>query len=75
MRQLIAISATVLIPVIGLGLIVLGILMATDRLLRAQHLDFTPPPASGFLSFYLYRAPYALTSLSCSLPVFLLVIF
>jgi cytochrome c biogenesis protein CcdA len=35
----------------------------------------TPPKAGSILSFYLFGVVYALSSLSCSLPVFILLIF
>lgn len=73
--QLAALSATIIIPVIGVGLIALGLITAAGGLLRLQHLGFAPPSASGFLSFYLYGVAYAFASLTCSLPVFLLVVF
>lgn len=73
--RLAPLSATILVPVIGLGLIALGLLTAAGSLLRVPHLGIAPPSASGLLSFYLYGVAYAFASLSCSLPVFLLVVF
>lgn len=66
-------SATVIIPIIGLGLVALGILtVASD--LQFPHLALAPPSTSGLLSYYLYGVAYAFASLSCSFPVFLLVV-
>jgi len=73
--RLAALSATVIVPVIGIGLISLGLITAASSRLRFPHLAVAPPSASGFLSFYLYGVAYAFASLSCSFPVFLLVVF
>ncbi len=73
--RLIPLSEGVLVPVIGLGLLAVGLLTAAGGLFsRLPHVAVAPPAASGPASFYVYGVAYALASLSCSLPVFLLVV-
>ena len=74
--RLVPISGTVLTPIIGIGLIAVGLLTAASSIFhRVPRLSIAPPKASAPISFYVYGVAYALASLSCSLPVFLLVVF
>jgi len=73
--QLLPISESVLTPIIGLGLLCVGFFTAIGNVFdRIPQLSISPPTASGPVSFYVYGLAYALASLSCSLPVFLLVV-
>jgi len=73
--QLVPLSEAVLIPLIGLGLLFVGILTAVSNIFnKVPYLGIAPPVVSGPSSFYVYGVAYALASLSCSLPVFLLVV-
>lgn len=62
-------------PLFGVVLIFLGILLLRDGLYLSLHFHLAPPEARGVLSFFLFGITYALSSLSCSLPVFLLLVF
>lgn len=73
--RLLPISESLLTPIIGLGLLCLGFFTALSSVFdRLPQLSISPPTASGPISFYVYGVAYALASLSCSLPVFLLVV-
>ena len=59
----------------GLILIILGILMFSGRV-PTLHLPHSfGADRSGFTRFYLYGVGYAIGGISCTLPVFLLVVF
>lgn len=73
--RLAALSATVIIPAIGMGLIFLGLFTAASGQLQFPRVAIAPPSTSGFISFYMYGVVYAFASLSCSFPIFLLVVF
>ncbi|MFQ5907313.1 MAG: cytochrome c biogenesis CcdA family protein [Thermoplasmata archaeon] len=65
------------IPLFGLGmgillLLVGGLLLVTDRL--SFSVPIRAPHFGGSLSFYLYGVAYALVSLGCTFPIFLLVV-
>jgi cytochrome c biogenesis protein CcdA len=69
------ISETVLIPIIGVCLLVIGLFTAASSIFqRVPQIHIVPPKSSGFVSSFIYGVAYALASLSCSLPVFLLVV-
>lgn len=73
--RLVPLSEAVLTPIIGVGLLAIGLLTVASSLFhKLPHLSIAPPMASGPVSFYIYGVAYALASLSCSLPVFLLVV-
>jgi len=73
--RLLPISESLLTPIIGLGLLCVGFLTAASSIFdRVPHFGISPPTASGPISFFVYGVAYALASLSCSLPVFLLVV-
>jgi len=73
--RLVPISEKVITPVIGVGLIILGFLTATSDLIKFPPLlNLTPFSSRSIISFYVYGVAYAFASLSCSFPVFLLVI-
>ena len=73
--QIVPLSEAVLAPVIGVGLIAVGLLTAVSSVFyRFPSLSIAPLKASGPFSFYVYGVAYALASLSCSFPVFLLVV-
>jgi len=59
--------------IIGFGLVVLGLLMFTNVSLSFA-LPVKTSAKKGYLFFYLYGITYALASLGCSLPIFLMVI-
>ncbi len=61
-------------PLIGSGLIVLGILAGWTRVLERAPSLGVPAWATGKLSFLLYGTAYGVASLGCSLPVFILVV-
>jgi len=73
--QVIPLSSSILTPVIGIGMIIIGVIYATSDLFsRFTHTGLTPPRARSSISFYVFGIAYALASLSCSFPVFLLVV-
>lgn len=73
--RLVHLSEAVLTPIIGLCLLAIGLLTAASSLFhKLPNLSIAPPTASGPVSFYIYGVAYAFASLSCSLPVFLLVV-
>ncbi len=65
------------IPLFGLGmgslLVILGILLLTSQRLGVS-LPIRAPKVRGVVSFYLYGVAYALVSLGCTFPIFLLVV-
>ncbi|KYH37325.1 MAG: hypothetical protein AYL28_005320 [Candidatus Bathyarchaeota archaeon B23] len=63
-------------PLLGVVLIILGLLLYLRGSLTLSILPHpAPPEAGGLLSFYLFGVVYALSSLGCSLPVFILLVF
>ena len=60
---------------IGILLIFVGLLYGfTDLFNFIPRLSVTPSKSSGFISYFIYGVGYALASMSCSLPVFLLIL-
>lgn len=60
--------------VTGLGLIGLGVWLATGRHVAIPLPGVRGRPGNGYRSLFLFGAAYAVGSLSCTLPVFLLVV-
>ena len=60
--------------VMGLGLVGLGIWLATGRHVAVPLPGLRGRPGAGYGSLLLFGAAYAVGSLSCTLPVFLLVV-
>lgn len=72
----IPLSERVLNPIFGVILILLGLITYRRGGLTLSGMPHpAPPEAGGLLSFYLFGAIYAVSSLGCSLPVFLLLVF
>jgi cytochrome c biogenesis protein CcdA len=60
---------------IGILLIFVGLLYGfTDLFNYIPRLSVTPSKSSGLISYFIYGVGYALASMSCSLPVFLLIL-
>ena len=69
-------SRRILNPIFGFILILLGVLTYWRGGVTLPILPHpAPPEAGGLLSFYLFGVVYALSSLGCSLPVFILLVF
>jgi cytochrome c-type biogenesis protein len=60
--------------IVGLILIILGFLMLTKQNLSLA-LPIKAPMKTGFLSFYLFGIAYAVASLACVFPVFIMLVF
>lgn len=60
---------------IGIFLVLVGLLYGfTDLFNLIPRLIITPSKSSGLISYFIYGVGYALASMSCSLPVFLLIL-
>lgn len=73
--KLVPLGEVALTPVIGVGLIAVGLLTAASDVFHLRPiLNITPFSSKNFVSFYVYGVAYAFASLGCSFPVFLLVV-
>jgi cytochrome c biogenesis protein CcdA len=71
----IASSLDLVIPFVGLFLILIGILSGFSNMIdRLPVLEVKAPERPGLRSFYLYGLGYGAASLSCSFPVFILLV-
>jgi cytochrome c biogenesis protein CcdA len=71
----IASSLDLFIPIVGLFLIIIGILSGFSNIIdRFPVLEVKAPERAGLRSFYLYGLGYGAASLSCSFPVFILLV-
>jgi cytochrome c biogenesis protein CcdA len=65
-----------IVPILGIILIFLGILTGFSNFIVAlPMIPLKAPERAGIKSFYLYGLAYGASSLSCSFPVFILLIF
>ncbi len=69
------VNSKILQSSIGVFLILVGLLYGfTDIFNYIPRLSITPSKSSGLISYFIYGIGYALASMSCSLPVFLLIL-
>jgi len=71
----IASSLDIVIPFVGIFLIIIGILSGFSNFIdRFPVLEVKAPEGAGVRSFYLYGLGYGAASLSCSFPIFILLV-
>jgi cytochrome c biogenesis protein CcdA len=74
--QLMPLSAALLNPLIGVSLIALGLITGLDGLhFKPLGAGLNVPSRRNVFSLFIFGLAYAFASLSCSLPIFLLVVF
>ncbi len=72
---MVSLSISVITPIIGVALIGLGVITFQGRILvNFPQVGLSAPSSTGTFSFYIYGVGYGLASLSCSFPIFLLVV-
>lgn len=73
--NLVSRNSNIFTILIGLFLILLGFLSGwTDIMSRIPMFNFSTSDSSGIRAFFFYGLGYGLASLTCSLPIFLLVV-
>jgi len=72
---MVSMSISIITPFIGVALIGLGVITFQGRILgNFPQVGLSAPRSTGTFSFYIYGVGYGLASLSCSFPIFLLVV-